>query len=283
MIEVDGATLEVFVGDDHGPLVCEAHPFGGYTGHLTDADGPLNAVQLIQVNGRGAGHSSPGRDVQDYTFNQFIVDLEGVRRQLGGEPWIYMGTSAAVYAGLHYASRYPHALRGLITGFLGPNLRRIVDDPRSIRSVAHPAHHQLPATLLRPASPDGSSDFSGWAQAGDSMWIWYDHDHPVAVWQSDLSEQKRAYLSEMLTHPVDDRLARIAAPTLIFAGRYDPLAPLPYVEALRAIPASEFVVLACGHADMDEGYDFEAYQAALQRFLTTRVPIDNGLLERSLL
>ena len=30
MIEVDGTTLEIFVSGDHGPVICEAHPYGGY-------------------------------------------------------------------------------------------------------------------------------------------------------------------------------------------------------------------------------------------------------------
>ena len=270
MIEVDGATLEIFVSSDHGPAICEAHPYGGYTGQLADWDRRPAAARLVQVNGRGAGRSSPGRDALDYSFGRFVDDLEAVRRALGGDPWIFMSDSAGLYASVHYALRYPHALRGLITGFLGPNLRRIVDDPRSVVSAAHPARQQLLATVPRPEPVDGASDFSGWAPVGDSTWIWYERDRPVCVYPFAMAEHQRAYLSEMLTRPVDEHLDTIRVSALIFAGRYDPLAPLPYVEVLRSIPGSEFVVLECGHADMDEGHDFETYQATLQRFLTER-------------
>ena len=270
MIEVDGATLEIFVSGDHGPVICEAHPYGGYTGQLADWDRRPAAARLVQVNGRGAGSSSRGRDARDYSFGRFVDDLEAVRRELGGDRWLFMSDSAGVYASVHYALRYPHALRGLITGFLGPNLRRIVDYPRSVASAAHHSRQQLLATAPRPEPVDGASDFSGWARAGDNMWIWYEHDRPVGIWPFDLAEHQRAYMAEMLTHSVEDRLGTLAVPALIFAGRYDPLAPLPYVEVLRSIPGSEFVVLECGHADMDEGYDLGTYQATLQRFLTER-------------
>ncbi|MBA3947960.1 MAG: alpha/beta hydrolase [Herpetosiphonaceae bacterium] len=270
LIEVDGATLEVFVGGDQGPLICEAHPYGGYTGHLADWDRRPAVARLVQVNGRGAGGSSRARDAQDYSFDRFIDDLEVVRRTLGRDPWIFMSDSAGVYASVHYALRYPHALRGLITGFLGPKFRRIVDDPRSVVSAVHPSREQLLATVPRPKPVDGASDFSGWVPVDDSTWIWYERDHPVCVYPFALPEHQRAYLSEMLTRPVDEHLDRIIVPALIFAGRYDPLAPLPYLEELRSIPGSEFVVLECGHADMDEGYDFETYQATLQRFLMER-------------
>ena len=122
MIEVDGATLEIFVGGDRGPVICEAHPYGGYTGQLAEWDRRAAAARLVQVNGRGAGRSSRGRDARDYSFGRFVDDLEAVRRELGGDAWILMSDSAGLYASVHYALRYPYALRGLITGFLGPNL-----------------------------------------------------------------------------------------------------------------------------------------------------------------
>jgi pimeloyl-ACP methyl ester carboxylesterase len=270
MIDVDGATLEIFVGGDRGPVICEAHPYGGYTGQLADWDRRPAEARLVQVNGRGAGRSSRGRDARDYSFGRFVDDLEAVRRELGGDAWIFMSDSAGLYASVHYALRYPYALRGLITGFLGPNFRRIVDDPRSVVSAAHPSHKQLLASVPRPRPAAGASEFSGWMQVGDSTWIWYERDHPVCVRPFAMAEHQRAYLSEMLTCPVDEQLDTIMVPALIFAGRYDPLAPLPYVEVMRSIPGSEFVVLECGHADMDEGYDFETYQATLQGFLTAR-------------
>ena len=269
MIAVDGAMLEIFVAGD-GPVVCEAHPYGGYTGRLAAWDRRPAAARLIQVNGRGAGNSSRGRDARDYSFGRFVDDLEAVRREFGDDPWIFMSDSAGVYASVHYALRYPHALRGLITGFLGPNLRRIVDDPRSVVSAVHPSHQELLAAVPRPGLVSGASEFSGWMQVGDSTWIWYERDHPICVYPFAMPEHQRAYLAEMLTCPVDEHLDTIRVPTLIFAGRYDPLAPLPYIEVLRSIPGSEFVVLECGHADMDEGYDFGTYQATLQRFLTDR-------------
>ena len=271
MIAVDGATLEIFVSGDDGPVICEAHPYGGYTGQLSDWDRRPATARLVQVNGRGAGNSSRGRDPQDYSFGRFVDDLEVVRRELGGASWIFMSDSAGLYAAIHYAVRHPHALRGLITGFLGPNFRHIMNDHRSVVSALHPARKQLLATVPRPEPVDGASDFSGWAQAGDSTWIWYERDRPVCVYPFAMLEHQRAYLSEMLTRPVDKQLDGISVPALIFAGRYDPLAPLPYVEVLQSIPGSEFVVLECGHADMDEGYDFDTYQATLQRFLTEYV------------
>ena len=268
LIAIDGATLEIFVSGDHGPTICEAHPFGGYTRQLAVWDRRPATARLVQVNGRGAGNSSRGRDAGDYAFDRFVDDLEVVRQALGGIPWIFMSDSAGLYASMHYALRYPQALLGLVTGFLGPNFRRIVGDPRSVISAEHPSRQQLLATVPRPAPGDEASDFSGWAQVSESTWIWYERDGPVCVYPFALPEHQRAYLSEMLTCPVDAHLATIRVPALVFAGRYDPLTPLPYVEELRRIPGAEFVVLECGHADMDEGHDFETYEATLQRFLT---------------
>src|SRR3954452_9065230 len=91
MLEVDGATLEVFVGGE-GPLLCASHP------HATFTEEPLwqtagIPARIVHMNARGFGRAAPVRDVQDYSVDQFLMDLEAVRRQLGGESWIYMGYS----------------------------------------------------------------------------------------------------------------------------------------------------------------------------------------------
>jgi pimeloyl-ACP methyl ester carboxylesterase len=50
-------------------------------------------------------------------------------------------------------------------------------------------------------------------------------------------------------HDVLDRLGRITAPTLVAAGRYDGIAPLPNAEAIAArVPGAELRVYEGGHA-----------------------------------
>lgn len=270
MLKVDGATLEVFLGGGPGPLLCDTHPFAPATDHLAEDD-PLAAVRLVRVNGRGSGHSSPGRTAQEHTIDQFLVDLEAVRQQLGGEPWIYMGYSAGGYTGLRYALHYPQALRGLIIGFCTANVRYFLADPRSIFSPANPANQQLLASAPRPRVADTARDGFGWAPVRDDVWVLYEQDHPVWVWPNTPPEQARSYVLDMVVHPVDDRLDAVAAPTLIFAGRHDPVGPWHYVEPLRGIPGSEFVLLECGHVDMREGHGLAEYHAAIRRFLMERM------------
>lgn len=268
MLEVDGATLQVFVGGEEGPLVCTSHPFGTYSEQRA-GEAPPAPLRLVQVNPRGSGQSSAGRTAQDYSLDRFIDDLDAVRQQLGSESWVFMGYSGGGYAGLHYALRYPDALRGMVIGFnsAGPSF---LNDPRSVLSPAHPAYRETLANSTRPAAADA---FTGWACL-DDLWLWYQHDQPTWVNGGEPDDRVRSFVPDMLAHPFDDRLADIRVPTLIFAGRDDPALPWQHVEALHGIPDSEFMLLECGHVDMSEGRGLEEYQVVLHHFLTDRLPAE---------
>ncbi len=64
-----------------------------------------------------------------------------------------------------------------------------------------------------------------------------------------------------------DRLDRVKAPTLILAGRHDPLAPLPISEELlRGIPNSKLIIFEqSGHAPFIE--EAEAFKQQVESFL----------------
>jgi pimeloyl-ACP methyl ester carboxylesterase len=271
MMEVDGATLQVFVIGDSGPLICTTHPWGTYTGQLSEHDPPF-PTRLVQVNPRGSGQSSPGRSAEDYTFKQLVDDLEAVRRQLSSEPWIFMGYSGGGYAGLHYALQYPEYLRGMIIGWCTADREWLLDDPRSVLSPAHPTYQEM--FVNKPQLPETAQrePFTGWAAVG-KLWIWYGHDQPVLVFQDEPDERVRSYMSDLLVHNLGNHLGDITVPTLTFSGRNDPMIPWQHVGDLQRIPDSEFVLLECGHVDMSNGNGLEDYQAAVYRFFTDRLQV----------
>src|SRR5262249_53375506 len=89
LIDGGGGTLEVFVGGAGGPTACNSHPFSAQStaGPLVDA--LAESCQLVLVNPRGVGGSSPGREPADYTFRRHVDDLEAVRRRLGVDRWVF--------------------------------------------------------------------------------------------------------------------------------------------------------------------------------------------------
>src|SRR5438093_12245653 len=99
MIDVDGATLEVFLGGAGEPVVCQSHPFSVLSPDPSAGDNtawPWEPAmgRFVGVNPRGVGGSSAGRGSHDFTFGQQLDDLEAVRQQLGIARWVFWGSSA---------------------------------------------------------------------------------------------------------------------------------------------------------------------------------------------
>ena len=116
MVEVDGATLEVFVRDAEGPAVCQSHPFVALppTGGLLEA--ASDRFRFVHVNARGTGNSSAGQSPREYTLAQHVADLEAVQQQLGIQHWAFHGETGSGCTSPLYAPRAPGALSGLVVG-----------------------------------------------------------------------------------------------------------------------------------------------------------------------
>ena len=125
-VQVDGATLEVFVGPANGPWIATTHPFLLQT---ADAGWMDQISRVVKINARGLGNSTPIQTARDLTLDQLVEDVEAVRRCLAIERWIYRGGSAGGTLGLLYALRYPQTLSALIVGscgFSGPWVHHVL-------------------------------------------------------------------------------------------------------------------------------------------------------------
>src|SRR5207302_3230514 len=94
LIELEGATLEVFLSGTGDPMVCESHPFNARAADsVSNWEFTCTPGRVVSVNPRGVGGSSAGREPRDYTFAQHVDDLEAVRQYLGVERWVFWGGS----------------------------------------------------------------------------------------------------------------------------------------------------------------------------------------------
>ncbi|GEM_PF-3876082 len=119
-VEIGAVRIEVFLSSSGGPLVCTAHQYLAHSDLARSArtapflDALSSAGRLVSVNPRGVGRSSIATSPDDLSMNRLVDDLEAVRLELGGEPWIFAGATIAGMVGLQYALRHPRALTGLI-------------------------------------------------------------------------------------------------------------------------------------------------------------------------
>jgi pimeloyl-ACP methyl ester carboxylesterase len=274
MVEVDGATLEVFVGDAEGPAVCQSHPFVA----LPPAGGLLEAAsdrfRFVHVNARGTGNSSAGQSPREYTLAQHVADLETVRQLLGIERWTFHGETGSGCTSLLYALRAPDALSGLVVGWMGASGRRIVADARSVLSPRHPAYGDaLEATPLQRHAAI-LDVFTGtpaeWLQLREGLWVLRVGGQPVMMVPFEIERAKLFAEEFVSSFEVQERLDDIRMPTLVAASLRDPVVPLDECERVHAgLHNSQLVTLeSAGHGEANlEPPAAKDYRAALQAFL----------------
>jgi proline iminopeptidase len=275
MIDVDGATLEVFLAGEGEPVVCMSHPFRA----MSTEDGPTHGApgRRIAVNPRGVGQSSAIRSPGDLTFQQHVSDLEAIRQQLGIARWVFVGPWAGGGVGLLYALQHPDALGGLVVAMMVPSGPGLLQDERSVFSPRHPDYRQAlasrsregqrPALLgaLRPELRDAA-----WVPLGEEAWALVRGGEALIVYPGVYEERVLAAFEELVTViDVAAPLHSIRTPTLIVAGAHDPYYPLPHFALYReAMPRAASVVLeGSGHGWEVGTPDDAQYQAALHALL----------------
>lgn len=278
IIDVGDAKLEVFLGGSGRPLICGTNQWTVQTAQ----GGPLAEVlaaegSLVSVNPRDAGNSSPAREPWELTMAFLVDDLEVVRQQLGGEPWIYVGHSGGGFIGLLYALRYQQGLAGLILGDTAANSRFLHDE----HSFFHPSHpdaaavneaqrHLADASASSEVRRRSSAVFLG-AMLYKKEYLSVILDLTARGWGASAPRRTQALRDEYPSYDVVDRLGEIRVPTLVMCGRYDPVVPIAHSELIHAgIPNSELVVFEeSGHFPMIE--EPEKFRDVVRRFITQRV------------
>jgi len=135
-IDVPGAVLEVLTGGAAGLPVCRVpHPTlppsreGGILAELG---------RVVTVSPRGLGGSSAGTGPQVLTIDRLVDDVDAMRRHLGLDRWLLHGASGGGEVLLRYPLRYPQAAAALVLVSCPLGFHRILDDPRTPLSSAHP-------------------------------------------------------------------------------------------------------------------------------------------------
>src|SRR6266540_1417193 len=249
-VEVGGATLEVFTGGRGPTTECFAMYGGepGLTAEGTDLTQALQADhQIILVNARGSGHSSPPTKTP---WRSLATDLERVRQYFGLRQWVLSEYANGVVSTLLFAIDHPERVAALIIGFFG-STSKVWECDNSELSLAYPATRELLSnTRLPPASASAPSQ---WLSIDADHWVWLVDSTPYLVWPYPISEWAMNLLEEARSMPnLLHHLDRVLAPTLVVAGTKDTIISVEECRLLAdGIAGAEFLVLPnSAHSDI---------------------------------
>ena len=267
--ERGGGELALFIL--HGGPGLDHTMFGSYLDALGDG------CRLLLVDERGTGRSEPSAP-ETWGLTHHAADIEAMAGTLGLERYAVLGHSYGAFIALQHAvdfpgrpaativssgipdSRFLAHVEQQLAGFEPVELREQVQaswaaeaHARTQEEVAALLAEQLPFHFADPRDPR-IDDMR--AAMGD------------AVYGPDVL--RAAATEDYGAIAVEDRLADVAHPVLVLAGRHDRTCSVPAAEAIAAgLPNAELVVFEhSGHMTFVEEND--AYLAAVRAFLTAR-------------
>ena len=225
-------------------FVIHGGPGGDHTGFKPGMGALADRLQLVYFDHRGQGRSDRG-DPALYTLDENVEDMEALRRHLGLERIVSIGTSYGGMVAMAHAARYPDAVSHLVLivtaahgGFI-PRAQQIVLE----RGTAE--QQQVCDTLWAGGFRTREQLRHYYEVMGPMYSRRYDPVAGVAARARAMHEPEplnRAFGPDGFLRTFDLRpeLARITAPALILAGRHDWICPPEFSDEIhRLMPGSD--------------------------------------------
>ncbi len=194
--------------------------------------------RLVRYDERGNGLSE--RDVDDFSFEAFVRDLEAVVDELELEDFTLFGVSQGCAVSIEYAVRHPERVRELV--LLGGYAR-------GWAARATPREVQLREAMLTLTAQGWGTDNPAFREMFASIYV-PDGNPEHIEWWSELQrvtttpENAVAILRSTSTIDIRDHLALVQAPTLVLHARGDRAVPFSEGETLASgIPGARLVAL----------------------------------------
>ena len=255
----------------HGGPGLDHTMFGSYLDALGDR------CRLLLVDERGTGRSEPSAP-ETWGLDHHAADVEATAGTLGLERYAVLGHSYGAFIALQHAVDFPGRPAATIVSSGIPDARFLAHVERELAAFeplelreqvrgswaaeAHARTQEEVAALLSDQLPFHFADPRD-PRIDDMRAAMGDAVYGPDVLRAAATEDYGAIA-------VEDRLADVAHPVLVLAGRHDRTCPVAAAEAMAAgLPDAELVVFEhSGHMTYVEEND--AYVGAVRGFLERR-------------
>lgn len=232
VVTTDRGTFECFISGKGKPL-CTAHLYQEFTSVGNPfADVLADYYQVIAVNLKCAGKSSKPHNKLQLSMNESLIDLESIRNFLGYDKWSYAGHSTGGFLGLKYSTSIPESIESLIVSGTAPSK----DFQKSKECIYnfHDGNHRLEMrkiwlSMMSPFISRRRKDLARRRLIEMSLFKPEKYDQYYTNKPESASriirKRMRAYVQDLKTYDVRDRLKDIDIPTLILCGAHDVQCP----------------------------------------------------------
>lgn len=242
----DGRTLSWREVGSGPALLC--HPGGPGYSALYFGELPELAAErtLLMLDPRGTGDSSRPVDPSEYDLEQYAADVEAVREHLGLDRIDLLGHSHGGFVAITWAGNNPEHVGRLVLASTAP---RFADAIRQARMEAIATHHGQP--YFEDAIAALQDQQAGNYDSDEELVALYERAGPVlaplghditpvaeALRAARINSDALKHFNSKVAPGMDLRplLARIEAPTLVFAGENDAFGGPTTEEIATALP-----------------------------------------------
>lgn len=256
----DGRTL-TYRKLGHGPhLVC--HPGGpGFSStYFGDLAALWEQYTVVMLNPRGTGGSARPAEPGAYRIEDYVADLEELRRHLGDERMLLLGHSHGGVVAMAYAAAYPGRVRQLILSSTLP--RFAAEQEEAMRAAmekrsGQPWYGDALAALEQEQAGDFSTDKEMAELVFRELPLYFAHYGAVEAGYLDSlkvdpvnADALRLFNKEIFnSFDLRSRLPNITARTLVITGDEDFICgPVCAEEISAGIPGARMVIVGdAGH------------------------------------
>ena len=230
---------------------------------------------VVYIDSRGTGRSGRATTLKHYTWDHLDSDLESLRVFLRQDRVWLMGHSAGGIQVLHYATRHPTRVDGLVLLSTQAVLNEETEKAVIQRMASHASQPWYgKASRAFQSHPRTDGEMANMFEATLPLY-WRDHRNAEAFRDAfaamSPSATALAGVRESRRHRVDLRplLSRLSAPALIISGEDDFICCPASAQALhRALPTSKLVLISqCGHFPWME--QPQTFQSNIGRFFAS--------------
>jgi proline iminopeptidase len=262
-----------------GPtLVCHGGGPGFSSHYLGDLGGLDERLELILLDPRGTGGSDRPDDARAYAIDDYVADVEELRRHLALERFDLLGHSHGGVVALAYAARHPDRVERLI---LASTLARWAPEQEAAMEEAMASHADEPWYADAKAALE--TEQAGRFETDEELADLAFREFPFYF--SRYGQRERAYLERLreetpnadtlrlfnqeifATFDLRPEVEKVTAPTLVITGEDDFITgPIPASEIEQGLAdVSKVILPGCGHFIFVEAP--EAFGEAVASFL----------------
>lgn len=228
--------------------------------------------QLVFLDMRGSGRSA---DVPPYSHEQWIDDIDELRKKLGLEKIILHGSSYGGFIVQEYVLKYPDHTKSIVLNVTAP------DNEHHYKAI----HNALDSNKTGIDKDELERLFDGKVKSNKDFKELYNKILPLYAMKQDKEAQRKkleqiyfhyathnaAFHENLKTFDLKSRLPEISVPALVVAGKHDWIIPSAYSRIIAdLIPNSIFVLFEnYGHSLVREQEDY--YISYLEKFLKSEL------------